>query len=74
MYRYLGFLNLCNGRTKIYDIPSRRAHVWLVISLSGGMVIAQVLRSAHEVTVAPVRASSFEQPEQQQRQQENNKG
>ena len=26
----------------------------------GGMVIAQVLRSAHEVTVAPVRATSFD--------------
>ena len=35
---------------------------------SGGMVIAQVLRSAHEVTVAPVRASAFEAPEQQQQQ------
>ncbi len=34
------------------------------------MVIAQVLRSAHEVTVAPVRASAFEAPEQQQQQQQ----
>ncbi len=46
----------------------------LVPPYSGGMVIAQVLRSAHEVTVAPVRASAFEAPEhhhhQQQQQQQ----